>query len=128
MGDLLHMFGVIEGSGGDNDEPAACCMNHKVRQETVERPYGDLMEGGEEGCANSVIPRMQKYYEYPRDVTLPIEKYYYHLYPRNKLLLGDFSAVTGDCDSQHAVQGAHLHSCILLLALSLSFRWSCPAP
>lgn len=44
MGDLVHMFGVIEGSGGDNDEPAACCMNQKVRQEAVERPYGDLME------------------------------------------------------------------------------------
>lgn len=44
MGDLVHMFGVIEGSGGDNDEPAACCMNQKVRQEAVERPSGDLME------------------------------------------------------------------------------------
>lgn len=43
MGDLVHMFGVIEGSGGDNDGPAACCMNQKVRQEAVERPYGDLM-------------------------------------------------------------------------------------
>lgn len=37
------MLGVIEGSGGDNDVPAACCMNQKVRQEAV-RPYGDLME------------------------------------------------------------------------------------
>ena len=44
MGDLVHMFGVIEGSGGDNDEPAPCCMNQKVRQEAVERPYGGLME------------------------------------------------------------------------------------
>lgn len=33
------MFGVIEGSGGDNDEPAACCMNQKVRQETIWRPF-----------------------------------------------------------------------------------------
>lgn len=31
MGDLVHMFGVIEGSGGDSDESAACCMNQKVR-------------------------------------------------------------------------------------------------
>lgn len=44
MGDLVHMFGVTEGSGGDNGVPAACCMNQKVRQEAVEWPYGDLMK------------------------------------------------------------------------------------
>lgn len=38
------MFGVIEGSGGDNNVQTACCMNQKVRQETVVWPYGDLME------------------------------------------------------------------------------------
>lgn len=63
------MFGVIEGSGGDNDEPAACCMNQKVRQETIWRPFSGL-----EGCMCSVITRMQTYYNL-RDVTLPIEKY-----------------------------------------------------
>lgn len=52
---------------------------------------------------SSVITRMQTYYEDPRDVTLPTEKYYYHLYAKNKLLLGDFASVTGDCDSQRAV-------------------------
>lgn len=46
MGDLVHMFGVIEGSVGDNDEPAAWYMNHKVRQEAVEWPYGGLLEEG----------------------------------------------------------------------------------
>lgn len=76
MGDLVHMFCVIEGSGGDSDEPAACCMNQKVRSgEAIWRP-----DGGVEGCMSSVITRMQAYYEDPSDVTLPIEKYYYHLY------------------------------------------------
>lgn len=78
MKDLVHMFGVTEGSGGDNDEPAACYMNHKVRQEAVEKPYGDLLEGWK-GYMSSVITRMPTYYD-PRDVTLPVEKYYYHLH------------------------------------------------
>lgn len=34
----------------------------------------------------------------------------------SKLLLREFTAVTGDCDSQGAVQVVHLHSCIFLLA------------
>lgn len=49
MGDLLHMFGVIEGSGGDNDERACMLYESKkkkkeVRPEAVGRPYGGLME------------------------------------------------------------------------------------
>lgn len=35
---------------------------------------------------------------------------------RNKWLLGDFAAVTRDCDSQRAVQVVHARSCIFLLA------------
>lgn len=35
----------------------------------------------------SVITRMQTYYD-PRDVTLPIEKYYYHLYVKIKCCSG----------------------------------------
>lgn len=46
MGDLVHMFAVIEGSRGDNDEPAACSMNQKVSAgEAIWRP-----DGGVEAC------------------------------------------------------------------------------
>lgn len=84
------MFVVIEGSGGDNDEPAACSMNQKVSAgEAIWRPDGKV-----EACVNSVIPRMQTYYGDPRDVTLPIEKYYYHLYPKTNCCSGVFTAVT----------------------------------
>lgn len=87
MGDLVHMFGVIEGSGGDSDEPAACCMNQKVRHEAVERPYVELMVVWR-GCMSSVIARMPTYYEDPKDVTLPTEKYYYHLYAETNCCSG----------------------------------------
>lgn len=91
----------------------------KRQWEAIWRP-----DGGVEGCMSSVITRMQTYCEDPRDVTLPIEKYYYHLHSRNKLSLRDFAVVTGECDSQRAVSVVHTHSCIFLLS---SFRWSCPA-
>lgn len=49
----------------------------------------------------------------------------------NRLLLGDFTAVTRDWVSQHAVRVEHTHSCIFVWVSPLtlpSFRWSCPAP
>lgn len=45
----------------------------------------------------------------------------------SKLLLRDFAAVTRYWDTQRAVQVVHRHSCIFLLALLFSVRWSCPA-
>lgn len=84
MRDLVHMFAVIEGSRGDNDEPAACSMNQKVSAgEAIWRP-----DGGVEACGNSVIPRMQTYYGDPGDVTLPIKKYDYHLYTKTNRCSG----------------------------------------
>lgn len=47
MGGLVHMFGVIERSGGDPDEPAACCMNQKVKRDSGEaiwRPDGGSLD------------------------------------------------------------------------------------
>lgn len=42
MKDLVHMFGVIEGSARNDEGSSAGCVNQKVRQEAVERTYGDL--------------------------------------------------------------------------------------
>lgn len=61
MGDLVHMFVVIEGLGGDNDEPAACCMNQKVRQEAIWRPAG----GVEGVCGWCHLPECRHTVEIP---------------------------------------------------------------
>lgn len=63
MGDLDHMFVVIEGLGGDKDELDACCMNQKVRQEAIWRPDGGACERCHlPECRHTVeIPEMSHY-------------------------------------------------------------------
>lgn len=68
--DLLHMFGVTEGSGGGKDGE---------KKKTSYRPYGDLME--DRGCCTlcGVITPTPTHYDLVVDVKLPVEKYDYHL-------------------------------------------------
>lgn len=74
MGDLLHMFGVIEGSGGDNDERACMLYESKKKRkrseargsgEAIWRPDG----GAERAYERCVITSMQTHYKDPGDVT-----------------------------------------------------------
>lgn len=73
------MFGVIEGSGGAGDKPAACCTNQKKKKASRWRPYGDLMEDRRGVCAVSSPQRRRVMIRGGGDVTLPAEKYCHHL-------------------------------------------------
>lgn len=74
MKDLVHMFGVIEGSARKDEGSSAGCVNQKVRQEAVERTYGDLevvWSVSSPECWHIMIPGCPIF-----------EKYYYDLYAK----------------------------------------------
>lgn len=95
------MFGVIEGSGGAGDKPAACCTNQKKKKASRWRPYGDLMEDCRGVCAVSspqcrhVMIRGGCHITCGEILPSPAR-------PKNEVLLGDFAAVTRDRNPRRA--------------------------
>lgn len=98
MGDLVHMFVVIEGLGGDNDEPDACCMNHKVRQEAIWRPDGGV-------CERCHLPECRHTMEIPEMSHYPLRKMIVTWTPKINCCSGILIVVTEDFDPQPEVLG-----------------------